>query len=84
VKLERGKSKDVLLALPDKNLKHTRKIGACFKNALRKDMPKMGERASTGIFAHNRVVLQKIVGKHNGQEGMLHVQLRKLRQIGWR
>ena len=25
VKLERGKSKDVLLALPNKNLKHTRK-----------------------------------------------------------
>lgn len=56
VKLERGKSKDVLLALPDKNLKHTRKIGACFENALRKDAPKMGERASTGIFAHNSVL----------------------------
>ena len=56
MKLERGKSKDVLLALPDKNLKHTRKIGASFENALRKDVPKMGERASTGIFAHNSVL----------------------------
>jgi hypothetical protein len=27
VKLKRGKSKDVLPAIPDKNLKHTRKIG---------------------------------------------------------
>jgi hypothetical protein len=27
VKLERGKSKEVFLALPEKNLKHTRKIG---------------------------------------------------------
>jgi hypothetical protein len=56
VKLEREKSKDVLLAIPDKNLKHTRKIGACFENALRKDVPKMGERASIGIFAHNSVI----------------------------
>jgi hypothetical protein len=56
VKLERGKSKDVLLALPNKNLKHTRKIGACFEIALRKDVPKRGERASTGIFAPNSFI----------------------------
>jgi hypothetical protein len=56
VKLERGKSKDVLLALPEKNLKHTRKIGACFEIALRKDVPKRGERASTGIFAPNSFI----------------------------
>jgi hypothetical protein len=56
VKLERGKSKDVLLALPNKNLQHTRKIGACFELALRKDVPKMGERASTGIFAHDSFI----------------------------
>jgi hypothetical protein len=54
--LEGRKSKDVLLAIPDKNLKHTRKIGACFEIALRKDVPKMGERASTGIFAHNSFI----------------------------
>ena len=56
VKLKRGKSKDVLPAIPDKNLKHTRKIGACFENAHRKDVTKWGERASTGIFAHNSVL----------------------------
>jgi hypothetical protein len=56
LKLDRGKSKDVLLAIPDKNLKHTRKIGACFENALRKDVPKMGARASTGIFAQNSFI----------------------------
>jgi hypothetical protein len=31
-------------------------------------------------MAHSLVVLQKIVGKHNGHEGMLHIQLRKLRK----
>jgi hypothetical protein len=30
------------------------------------------------------VVLQKIFGKGNGHEEMLHVQLRKLLQTGWR
>jgi hypothetical protein len=42
MKLERGKSKDVLLALLEKSLKHTRKTGACLENELRKDIPKMG------------------------------------------
>jgi hypothetical protein len=41
VKLDKGKSRDVLLALPEKQPQAEEKTGACLENALRKDMPKM-------------------------------------------
>ena len=42
-----------------------------------------GNRGSEWL-SHKGVVLQKIFGKYNGHEEMLHVQLRKLVQTGWR
>jgi len=56
VKLERGKSKDVLLALLEKKPQAYEK-NRQLENALREDMPKMGQRASTGIFAQSRVIV---------------------------
>jgi hypothetical protein len=58
VKLDRGKCRDVLLALPEKQPQaYEKKQVLARENALRKDMPKMGERASTGIFAQSRVIV---------------------------
>jgi hypothetical protein len=57
MKLERGKSKDVLLALPEKKPQAYEKNRPLLGDALRKDPPKMGERASTGIFAQSSVIV---------------------------